>query len=76
VNGKLAAEVTSDKYFGRGAGWLMYLSWGSYNIAGPGLCWPGAISASDFDGLIADPRLVPRELTAQEVAALNDQGGP
>ncbi|MFT3838775.1 MAG: hypothetical protein QM723_17480 [Myxococcaceae bacterium] len=70
LNGKLAAEVQSGPYFGHGAGYPMYLSWGSYNVAGPGLCWPGAIAAADFDGLIAGPKLSPRELTATELAEL------
>jgi hypothetical protein len=70
VNGTLAAQVGSGKYFGHGAGLPMYLSWGSYNVAGPGLCWPGSIAPVDFDGVVASPMLLPRELTADEVGAL------
>jgi hypothetical protein len=70
VNGKQAAEVKSGDYFARGAGWLMYLSWGSCNVAGPGLCWPGAIGATDFDGLVEGVRVEPAEWTADQVAAL------
>jgi hypothetical protein len=70
VDGKPAAEVKSGNYYGLGAGWLMYLSWGSYNVAGPGPCWPGAIGATDFDGLVGGMVVEPVEWTAGQVAAL------
>ncbi len=70
VDGKPAAEVASGNYFARGAGWPMYLSWGSYNVAGPGLCWPGAIAPTDFDGLVGGMRVEPVEWTAAQVRAL------
>jgi hypothetical protein len=70
VDGKPAGEVRSGTYFARGAGWPMYLSWGSYNVAGPGVCWPGAIGAADFDGLVGGMRVEPVEWTSEQVAAL------
>jgi hypothetical protein len=47
-----------------------FVTWGSFNTAGPGFCWPGHVSARRFEGLMTDLQLAPRAMSSAEVASL------
>jgi hypothetical protein len=70
VNGTLAAEVPAGVNFADGQGAPMYVTWGSYNLAGVGRCWPGGVGPGDFRGALAGMRVAGEEWSPEQIRQL------
>ena len=70
VNGVEVARVAAPSYLGAGAGRTMFVSWGSYNLAGIDQSWPGAITTEHLQGVVAKMQVYSSALSAAEVKAL------
>jgi hypothetical protein len=70
VDGALAAETAAHDFFSAGAGAMMSVTWGSYNLGGIDMCWLGAIAGENFTGAIAGTKVVDKELTPAEIDVL------
>ncbi len=70
VDGLEVAAADAPRFVGPQRGGEAFATWGSFNTAGPGFCWPGHVVPRRFEGLMTDLQLVPRVLSSAEVASL------